>query len=205
MRGLCKVGLALGLAAFVVGTAMAQRGPGGGFGPAFLLMNKGVQEEGLKLDKDQIDKINEALKDDFAKLRDRDLPREERAEIMKKVEQKSTKLVADVLKPDQRKRLNQIQRQQAGLAAFADPEVQKALDLKDKQKEELKSIAESEQKERRDIFQNAAGDFQAAREKIMTLRKEKMDAAMKVLTDEQKKTYKELLGAPFEVRFGPPR
>ncbi len=205
MRALCKVGLALGLVVLAVGPAMAQGGRGGGFAsPGFLLMNPSVQEE-LKLDKGQVEKIDAALKDDFGKLRNRDLAQEERQEVMKKVQATSTKLVADVLKPEQKKRLGQIQRQVAGLGAFADPEVQKDLKLSDKQKDELKSLAESEQKESREIFQNAGGDFQAAREKLRTLRKEKMEAAMKVLTDEQKKAYKESLGEPFEIRFGPRR
>ena len=36
---------------------------------------------------------------------------------------------------------------------------------------------------------------------MMTLRKEKQEAALKVLTDDQKKSYKELTGEPFEMKF----
>jgi hypothetical protein len=209
MRGLFKVSLALGLAAFVVSPALAQRGPGGG-GVAGLLLNKSVQDE-LKLDKDQVDKAREALtkfredhKDDFEKLRDQNLSREERAEIMKKVGAASEKLVADILKPEQKKRLQQIRLQQDGIGAFTNPEVQKDLKLTDKQKEEFKGIAENLQKEAREIFQNAGDDRQAAFQKVMALRKDKLETALKVLTDEQRKTYKELTGAPFEMKFERP-
>jgi hypothetical protein len=210
MRGLCKAGLALGLVAFVVSPAMAQRGGGGGgFGGAGLLQNKSVQEE-LKMDKDQVDKVTAALtkvredhKDDLAKLRDQNTSREDRAAVMKTVNEANQKALAGILKPAQEKRLKQIQHQLAGLAAFADPEVQKALDLKDKQKDELKTLADDFAKERREIGQNAGGDFQEARKKITALQKEKMETAMKTLTDEQKKTYKEMLGEPFEIKFEP--
>jgi Spy/CpxP family protein refolding chaperone len=209
MRGLCKVSLALGLALLVAGPAMAQRGPGGrGGGIGMLLRNKSVQEE-LKLDKDQVDKLTAAFekfrednKDDFAKLgRDSNASREEREAAMKKIGEGSRKVAADVLKPEQMKRLKQIQVQQEGVRAFANPEVEKDLKLTDKQKDELKTIAEDLQKQQREIFQNAGGNREEARKKMTDLRKEKMDAALKVLTDEQKKTYKELTGAHFEIKF----
>jgi Spy/CpxP family protein refolding chaperone len=208
MRGLCKVSLALGLAVLVASPAMAQGGPGGrGGGLGMLLTNKSVQEE-LKLDKAQEEKLTAAFekfrednKDDFAKLRDRNTSREDREAVMKKVGEGSKKIAADVLKPEQMKRLKQIQVQQEGVRAFANPEVEKDLKLTDKQKDELKTIAEDLQKQQREIFQNAGGNREEARKKMTDLRKEKMDAALKVLTDEQKKTYKELTGAPFEVKF----
>jgi hypothetical protein len=210
MRGLCKVGLALGLAAFVVSPALAQRGPGGGAGLGFLLQNKSVQEE-LKIDKDQGDKVREAFtkfredhKDDFEKLRDRNLSREDRAEVMKKVSEGSEKVAADVLKPDQIKRLKQIRLQQEGVNAFASPDTQKALKLTDKQKDEIKGIMEDLQKSSQEIFQNAGDDRQAAFRKVMELRKDKLEAAMKALTDEQKTTYKEMTGKPFEIKFERP-
>jgi Spy/CpxP family protein refolding chaperone len=205
MRGLGKVSLALGLAVVVASPAMAQRGPGGRGGG--LLTNKSVQEE-LKLDKDQVDKLTAALtkfrednKDEFAKLRDQNTSREDREAVMKKMREGTQKIAADILKPEQMKRLKQIELQQEGVRGLANPDTEKALKLTDKQKEELKAIAEDLQKQQRELFQGGGGRGEEARKKMMELRKEKMDAALKVLTDEQKKTYKELTGAPFEVKF----
>ncbi len=86
---LCKLALVLGVAALAAGPALAQGRGRGGFGPPSLGQlagNKSVQDE-LKIDKDQADKIkdalakvNEELKDDVAKLRDRNASQEERAE-----------------------------------------------------------------------------------------------------------------------------
>jgi hypothetical protein len=211
MRGLCKVSLGLGLAVLVASPAMAQRPGGGGSGGiGALLLNKSVQEE-LKLDKDQLEKAKEALtkfrednKDDLAKLRDRNLSQEDRAELMKKIGEATHKVVADVLKPEQMKRLKQIRVQTEGPNAFVDPETQKALNLTDKQKDDYKALIEDLRKQQREIFTNAGDDRQAAFKKMTELRKEKIDAAMKILTDDQKKTYKELTGAPFEMKFEPP-
>src|SRR5262249_47419678 len=144
-------------------------------------------------------------KDVIDKLRERDLPREDREAAMKKLNEANQKALAGILKPAQEKRLKQIQRQQAGFMIFADPDVQKALDLKDGQKQKLKGPGERVQKEIGEIRENAGGDFQEAFRKMRALGKEKLDAAVKVLTDEQKKSYKEMVGEPFEIKFERPQ
>jgi hypothetical protein len=211
MRALCKVCLVIGLAVVLAGPAKAQGPRGGGGGVAQLLQNKSVQDE-LKLDKDQMDMLRTALtkfqqahSDDLAKLRDQGTSREERMELMKKLNEASQKAVADILKPEQFKRLNQIRMQQEGLNALANPETQKALKLTDKQTQEIQQIAEDMQKEMREIFQNAGGNREEAMKKMMALRKDKMDSAMKVLNDEQRKTLKDMMGEPFELRREAPR
>ena len=98
------------------------------------------------------------------------LSREERAEIMKKVGAASEKLVTGILTSDQKKRLNQIRLQQEGVGAFATPEVQKALNLTDKQKEACASIKRSAQsllglvdlRGLRDIQHESPGEFRLA-------------------------------------------
>jgi Spy/CpxP family protein refolding chaperone len=212
MRGLFKVSLALGLAVLVASPALAQRGPGGrGGGLAFLLMNKSVQEE-LKLDKaqtDALEKFRNDNKDDFGKLFNPDTSREDREAAGKKINEGASKVVADVLKAEQKKRLDQIQFQSRvrfeGPGALAGDEAQKALKLTDKQKDQIKELADDYGKQVRDLFQNAGGNREEAFKKIGDLRKEKLDAAMKVLTDDQKKTFKELSGEPFEIKFDRPR
>ena len=166
MRGMFKMSLVLGLAAFAVSPVLAQRGPGGG-GLGFLLMNKSVQEE-LKLDKDQLDKAREVVekfrtdnKDDLDKLRDRATSPEDRAALQKKIGEASSKVAAEVLKPEQLKRLKQIQVQTEGPNAFVNPQTQKALNLSDKQKDDLKAIVEDLQKQQREIFENAGDDQRA--------------------------------------------
>jgi Spy/CpxP family protein refolding chaperone len=212
---LVKLALVLGMVVLLVGPALAQP-PGGGFGRgmgggalggAMLLMNKGVQDE-LKMDKEQIEKIGDVTKkfrednqEDFEKLRDRDLPQEERQAIMKKLTEAGTKAMNEVLKPDQAKRLKQIQRQQMGVALFNEEEVQKELKLNDDQKEKIKTIADESRKEMRDLFQGGGGFGAETMKKLQGIRKEAMASAIKVLTTEQQETLKAITGKPFELRM----
>jgi hypothetical protein len=204
--------LALGLVALLAGPALAQqerqRGGGGGrgfgqFGLAGLVQMEPVQKE-LKLDQEQVTKVKDAVQkvqakhqDDFAKLRD--LPREEqqpkRQELTRTVNEETLKAISDILKPDQVKRLKQLELQQAGMVAFSRPDVQKALNLTDEQKQKVRSIADAAGQEMRDIFQGGAAA--GAQEKIAEMRKKTMEKIQGVLTDDQKKTWKELTGEPF--------
>jgi hypothetical protein len=190
------------------GLATAQRPEGkgrqggggmrGGLGG--LLMNESVAEE-LKLSGDQIAKIQVAVpkvmrkhQQDFAQLRDTS-PSErlqKGMEIRKTANEELLKELGDTLKPDQVKRLKEIDLQQHGAMAFADPEVAAALKLTDAQKEKIKSI--------NDDFM---AEMQAARQggaaKIAPLRKQSMKKITEVLTEEQQKTWQEMTGKPFEV------
>jgi hypothetical protein len=213
MRISCRVVLTLCLVALLAGTAHAQqrqrqqggRGPGGQGGLAGLLQNESVQKE-LKVDKDQADKLKEAVQkvrdkhmDDFAKLRDLDQAerRTKGQELARTVSEETLAAAGEVLKPEQVKRLKQIELQQAGAQAFGRPDVQRALALTDDQKAKLKESAEETAKQLRELRQggNAGGN----REKAAALRKESLEKAQGVLTDDQKKTWKEMTGEPFEI------
>jgi len=211
MRLLSKVVLAVGVAAFVGGPLWAQGFRGGGFGGAMLLQNQSVQKE-LKLTDDQKKKLatinkefREKHKDDYAKLFNQDTDPKERGELSDKLNHEQMELVKPVLTDDQHKRFHQIQLQVRGAGAFSDPKVQKALKLTDDQKDKIKTIEDDARQEMRDIFQNAAGDREAAGKKFASLRKETMEKASNVLTDEQKKTWKDMTGKPFEIKMEPPR
>ncbi|HZT79304.1 MAG TPA: hypothetical protein VFA26_03730 [Gemmataceae bacterium] len=220
-----KVVLALGVAALMCAPALAQQGRrgGGGFGGgaslSMLVQNKSVQDE-LKLDKDQVTKAEEAikkvqedLKDDYAKLRGgrrggggTNVSDEERTAARKKVSAAEEKALADTLKPDQMKRLQQIHRQQEGVRVFQDEDVQQALKLTAEQKEKIKTINDDLAKERRELFQQGGGGGRRGGNpetinKLQALNKDAMTSAQKVLNDDQKKTFKELTGEPFEIKF----
>jgi len=218
MRTFGKVALTVAALVLVAGPALAQRQPGGGGrrpaggggfgGPGMLLQNAGVQKE-LGLTEDQVTKVKDALakvndkhKDDLAKLRD--LSREERttkgAEIRKAISADTDKALADVLKPDQAKRLKQIQLQMRGAQAFADPEVAEALKLTESQKKDIKTIQEDATKQMRAMFEGGRPGADA-REKMTKLRKETNDKIMDVLKADQKKKYEQLTGKPFQVQF----
>jgi Spy/CpxP family protein refolding chaperone len=229
MRNVCKTMFVLGMALLVAGPALAQRGQGGGrggFGGGFgggnmLLTNASVQKE-LNLSEDQIQKIkdlNQSINDKYRDEREAvrklegDERREKFQELNKKIAGESNKAVAEVLKPEQAKRFKEITLQQRGAQAFNDEEVQKALNLTEDQKEKIKTINEDARKEMGELFPQGGrrgggggappdpSVFKERMTKMNTLRKETMEKAASVLTDDQKKAWKEMTGAPFEVKF----
>lgn len=214
MRMLSKTLVALGLVAFLAMPALAQQGQRrggfgfGGGGISMLLSNTSVQSE-LKLDADQIEKA----KDLATKAREKfeserqsleGLSGEERfqkmREIGKEVNQLAEKTAKEFLKPEQLKRLHQINLQQLGANAFREEHLQKKLKLTEDQKSSIDSIIQASNQEMREIFQSSQGDRQGAMAKLAELRKETLNKIEAKLTSEQKESYTKLLGSHFELR-----
>jgi hypothetical protein len=212
---MCRLGLVLAVAALMAAPALAQRGGRGGMfggapGVGQLINNKGVQEE-LKMTPDQVTKAGEGMRSVFEKFRDdfgrfQEMSQEERAALQKKMNDETQKAAADILKPEQTKRLKQIQLQVEGPQAFANADVVTSLKLKDDQKDKIKTINQDVTKDRQEIFQGArAGGFdpnafQEMQKKIATLNKEAMGKIALILTPEQKKTWEEMTGKPFDYK-----
>jgi Spy/CpxP family protein refolding chaperone len=218
MIGFCKFALVVGVGLLVAAVAPAQP-PGfvpggfdgrGGRGLAGAIgQNKQLQDE-LKVSKEQADKLTDALtkvredlRDDVAKLRDPDTTQQEREKVIKKVMDANAKAADSVLKPEQIKRLHQIENQQAGLGIFSKEDVQTALKLTDKQKDQIGEITKDLQKGMRDLFGGGPGGGRGGfdPQKMQDLQKKAADDVHKLLTDKQKETLKDLTGEPFELRF----
>jgi hypothetical protein len=204
--------LALVVAAgLLTGAAALAQPPGGpgGFGGGLAGMigqNKDLQDA-LKVDRDQAEKVaaalakvREDLRDDLARLRDRNTSEEDRTAIMKKVSEANDKALASVLKPEQIKRLHQIENQQAGVGLFAREDVAKALKLTDDQEKTIKAVGEDMQADVRDLF--AGGRDADTARKVQAVRKAAMDSATKLFSASQKETLKDLVGEPVELAFG---
>ena len=208
MRNVTVPVLAAGLLALAA-PAFAQP-PRPGFGmmqpnAAMLLRNEKVQDE-LKLSDDQkadLKKVGDRYGDDIRKaFMDMDFKKAQ--ELIKTAGDEAEK----VLKPDQTKRLKQIELQASGLGAFEKEDVQTALKLTDKQKKDIADQKEEIEKDAKDLGENAKGDREKMREVFTKVRAMRNDAMTKVLdsfSDEQKKAWKEMTGEKFEVEFAPPR
>jgi Spy/CpxP family protein refolding chaperone len=205
-----KTMLALGAVALMAAPAWAQgqgRGGFGGVGGAMLLSNKGVQKE-LKVSDEQAKKLDTLATETREKNRERfaglqDATPAERQSKMREAQAELHKGLADVLKPEQVKRFRQIEVQVAGSNAFGQPRVQEALKLTDDQKSKIREINQETMEATRDAFQNAGDDRAAAMEKVQGLRKEANTKAHALLTEDQKKEWKELTGEPFEFKPEP--
>jgi Spy/CpxP family protein refolding chaperone len=186
-----------------------QRGQGqrGGFGaafgggPVFLLTQKSVQDE-LKLSDEQVTKVKQLAEKQRESLQGlRDLSPEERRTKMQEQVKANEKAVADILNPDQVKRIKQISLQQQGTMALASTEVASALKLTDEQKDKLRSI---QQDMRASFGQRGQGGrpSEEDRKKLEEARKAASEKVMNLLTAEQKTKWKEMTGEPFtgEIR-----
>jgi Spy/CpxP family protein refolding chaperone len=216
MRTFGKAVLAIGMVALMAGPARAQgRGFGmfGGGGGVMLLSNKGVQKE-VKATDEQVSKLDAFAEEMRTKQREafqgfQDLSTEERRtkmqEVGRKIREDVNKGLADILKPEQVKRFQQIEIQSAGAQAFAMPNVQAALKLTDDQKSKLDGINQETMQAMRDAREEAGGDMEVMMKKGAEIRKKAADKALALLTDSQKATWKEMTGEPFEVKFEAPR
>jgi hypothetical protein len=228
MKSLACFVLTLGLSAVLAAPSFAQRQPGQGRGQfgagqggvGALLAMEPVQKE-LKMEKEQVDKTTEAVKkvrdkhaDEYTKLAD--LAAEERTkkrtELTKMVNEETLASVGEVLKPEQMKRLKQLELQRAGTNAFTREEVAKGLVFTTEQTEKVKTITDESNTKMRELMgggrgAGGAGGARPARgqgganpnaEKIAALRKETLEKVTAVMTDEQKGKWKEMTGETFE-------
>jgi hypothetical protein len=215
MRALLRGVVGLGLVALLAGPALAQGGRGFGMmrggGIGMLISNESVQKE-LKMDDTQVAKAKELADKNREKMmaareETKDLDQEERIkkmqELMKEVNESTTKAVGEFLKPEQVTRLHQCSYQVRGAMAFADPEVIKKLNITDSQKDEIKSITDEANQAGRELFAGFRDDPEGTQKKIAEHNKETLTKVVAKLNDEQQKTWKEMLGAPFEYKPTP--
>ena len=175
-----KMGILLGsfvLGLIAVNLVIAQQrfGGFGGFGgqgkggPLALINRADVKKE-LEITDEQLEKVPEAVQ----------------------------KALADVLNEQQLKRLRQIDLQDRGYRAFADAKVQAQLKISDEQKENIKTILEDSRKEQAELFKGAKDDFKGAIEKAAAMTKETNEKVQGVLTADQRKLWKSMLGEEFK-------
>ena len=165
MRSVYARVLTAGLLVLLASPAFAQ--PPGGRGmfqpnAAFLLRDKKVQEE-LKLTDDQkaaFKKIGEKYKSKFA---DAQGDREKMGELFKQAGEEVNKAIPEVLKPDQVKRLKQLEVQASGLNAFSKDDVKSALKLSDKQEKDIQTTQDELKKDREDLFKDVGEDQEKRR------------------------------------------
>lgn len=207
MKTILKLAVVAGLTTFLSTSAQAQGGGRGMGGGLNLLSNKSVQKE-LKLSDEQVEKADKAATEQREKLMEkmqelRELEQGERQEkmqaVMKDFQIESKKTIADILKPEQAKRLSQITLQTQGFMAYMDSEVSSKLKLSDEQKSKLKDLQEEQMSKMGELREEMQNDREGAMKKMTELRKEMSEKAANLLTSEQKASWKEMVGEPFTI------
>jgi hypothetical protein len=163
----------------VLGTtwALAQQPFGGRFGgggqsdPLALLRNEQVRKE-LDVTEEQVEQLPDAV----------------------------MKALKGVLNEKQVARLKQIELQQRGSQAFRDKHVQQTLKMTDEQVTNINTILDDSRKEMAEMFKGGRGGFnKETLEKVENMRKETTEKVQGVLSSDQRKAYKQMLGEEFKL------
>ena len=203
-----KLALIVALAALVC-SAIAQGGGGGRqgrgqgnrgnqFAPMTIAGREEVQKE-IGLTDDQKTKITELRTATQQKSRDArqaaNGDRQAQQEAMTKINAEAAKALAEILKPEQLKRLRELQIQWTGsMIVVSDKEVQKELAITEEQTAKFKELQDKQRAAMQEAQQNANGDRAAITEAMTKNAKIMEEEIGKVLTDAQKTKLKEMGG-----------
>jgi hypothetical protein len=110
------------------------------------------------------------------------------------------KAIGEVLSDKQMARFRQLDLQKKDTAAFKDEKVRKELKITDSQVKTIDEIMTESAKEAKDLFKDAqeSKNFKGVREKVTALNKETKEKVFGVLSPDQKKAYKQMIGDEFK-------
>ncbi|HUY33493.1 MAG TPA: hypothetical protein VMV69_12150 [Pirellulales bacterium] len=161
-----------------------------------LLRQHSVRKE-LKLTDDEAEKIHKFTSQQWKKAQHVSaLGEKERDRKFDEMTKENERFLEETLTKDQKKRLDQITLQVAGLLCVTRPHVASKLKLTSEQKKRAPQL----QKEARDemeelIHSTSDGEKQ---EKLSELRQTSKKRLLELLTDEQESEWKKMTGAPFK-------
>lgn len=177
-------------------------------GPHFIVFRDKVMDE-LKVSDNQREKLMQLLMEQIMEtgpfldsLAAEGPGREKKLEEHRKnAREKLARNLKDVLRPEQRDRLRQVTLQQEGGLALGREEVRKELKITQDQMKQFMAISQDLQKQVEALVKQvqAGGNPAEIRPKIEQVRKDHGRKLETVLTDAQKKQWKEMLGPPFEL------
>ncbi len=178
-------------------------------GTPFIVFREKVLDE-LKVSEEQREKLMQHLMERIMEtgpfldsLKDETGPDREKKleEHRKNAREKLAKQLRDLLEGEQLKRLRQVTLQIEGAFALGQDEVRKELKITQEQMMKFKAIVQELQKKVEPLMKeaHAGGNPEEIRPKIEQIRKDHAQKLEAVLTDDQKKQWKELLGPKFEL------
>lgn len=164
-----------------------------------LLRQESVQQD-LRLNAAEIQKIHDFVSGQWKKAQAiNDLSSDQRRQKFEGLERENKQFLDQALQPAQRKRLNQIALQVAGLLCVTRPDVAAQLGLTEEQKQKAHQLQQTARKEMQELLDSPSRE--GRKEKLQELRKTSRDRLMELLTDEQEVKWKEMTGPRFEGRF----
>ncbi len=176
---------------------VALQAPGAFQNHLILPENKAVQAD-LELTAEQVAKIGELSRKQLEGLRGLGFGDNEKR---KQVMEASRKGLDAILTAAQAKRLKQLEMQQHGVAAFADPQVAKTLGISKEQQAGITRILQGFGGKWMAAVQAARGNQPEMQKKIAELNRGLTADVVKTLTAEQQAKWRELTGEPFAGLF----
>lgn len=176
-----------------------------------LLNNHGVQKE-IKLTEKQHAQVKKVVQEVFDKYkgefvragRDREKQAKLIADSTQETRDRLHEKLPDILKPEQLKRLNEIQIQVNGIASFKREEVQKELKLTAEQKRDIRQIGDGLKSEIEEVFKDASKEpvrkMPGAMRKIKELKDDATRKAVETLSEEQQKKWRQMNGEKFDFK-----
>lgn len=179
------------------------------FGPPFQVFRDKVQTE-LKLTDDQKQKLEDQLQEtvqnamEFFQKLEGLTPAERDKELQayrQKAHEKLAGFLKELLKPEQLKRMRQLELQQEDVFAFGQPDVMAEIKLDDDQRQRFMKTVMELQRKLEPLIKEAQtqGNPEVVRPKAMALRKEYAARIESILTEPQRERWKKMLGEPFDL------
>lgn len=221
------IGLVLATAGFLWSSDAFAQGGGRGFGRGGLAGLAGLEpvQKELGVDSGAAGKLGTLANDyrsdieqaglgreSFAQLRDlnealfaakwRELD-DKRVEVTRKLNEKYTPKLKEVLSSEQFERLLQIQRQAGGSQVLAEPELVKGIDLNKEQQEKLAKLNQEYSGKQGALMKSAFGGGGGNAEQyfadLRNLNRDRDSKAVELLTKEQQEKYTQLKGKVFDL------
>ena len=178
-------------------------------GTPFLVFRDKVQED-LKLSNEQKEKLDKHLRETIRetmqfmqKLGDaKPEEREKKLQVHREnAREELSGVLRETLTAEQHIRLRQVVFQQEGAFAIGTPDVMKEVELTDKQRQQFMEIVQAFQKAIEPLLKEGQknGKTEEIRPKALKIRKEYGEKIEAILTDDQKKKWKDLLGTPLDL------
>ncbi len=165
--------------------------------PRFILITNPLVREHLKLTEDQKKRVDSALESvvqkDGEKITIMIGPDTDAEEL--------DKVVKAALDDKQRDRFEQLWLQSNGMLSLSEDKTGKAFSLTDDQKKKLNGIFEDYREKMKDLFMSSSGggtEISIDHKKMEELKKEVEVKVTEVLTDEQRKKWKDMTGEKFD-------
>jgi hypothetical protein len=170
-----------------------------------LLRHKAVRDD-VKLAQREARRLQEFTEQQWKKEQEVEkiADEKERDRRFDEMSREDERFLQDILTPEQKKRLDQITLQVAGLIWITRPEVTTALKLTDEQKQKAVEYQKAARKEMEELlYSEKRRDRQA---ELRAHQENCKKRVLELLTDEQEAKYNDMIGEPFrgELKFDEP-